>query len=90
MKMKLLEGQPLALPVGTALLLLWLLYRMTLFFYFHHKYSFPNLVPGVPLFGNMLQIPTDTAGRRLYLHQLAKKYGEMYCPAAHREMRDDH
>jgi hypothetical protein len=76
--MKLLEGQSLTLPVVSALLLLWLLYRTILFFRFHHKYNFPNLVPGVPLFGNMLQIPTDTAERRLYLHKLAKKYGEMY------------
>ncbi|KAJ3547665.1 hypothetical protein NM208_g1403 [Fusarium decemcellulare] len=76
--MKLPEGQPLALPVGSALLLLWLLYRTVLVLRFHHKYNFPNLVPGVPLFGNMLQIPTDTAERRLYLHKLAKKYGEMF------------
>ncbi|KAF5975645.1 hypothetical protein FBULB1_7283 [Fusarium bulbicola] len=26
----------------------------------------------------MLQIPIDTAGRRLYLHKLASKYGEMF------------
>ncbi|WAO91398.1 Hypothetical protein NCS54_00886500 [Fusarium falciforme] len=76
--MKLLEGQSLTVPVGSALLLLWLLYRKGLFFRFHHKYNFPNLVPGVPLFGNMLQIPTDTAERRLYLHKLAAKYGSHY------------
>ncbi|UPL02981.1 hypothetical protein LCI18_013915 [Fusarium solani-melongenae] len=75
--MKLLEGQSLTVPVGSALLLLWLLYR-TVLFRFHYKYNFLNLVPGVPLFGNMLQIPTDTAERRLYLHKLAAKYGEMF------------
>lgn len=73
-----LERQSLALPVLSTLLLIWLLYRTVAFFRFRHKYNFPNLVPGVPLFGNMLQIPKDTAGRRLYLHQLAEKYGEMY------------
>lgn len=76
--MKLLKDQSLALPVGSALLLLWLLYRTVLYFRFHHKYNFPNLVPGVPLFGNMLQIPTDTAERRIYLHKLAEKYGKLY------------
>ncbi|TVY70686.1 Cytochrome P450 monooxygenase atE [Fusarium oxysporum f. sp. cubense] len=65
-------------PIAIALVLLWILYRTVLWLRFHRKYKFPNLVPGVPLFGNMLQIPTDTAGRRLYLHKLARKYGEMF------------
>jgi hypothetical protein len=76
--MKLAGRHIQVVPVGIALVLLWLLHRTVLWLRFHRKYNFPNLVPGVPLFGNMLQIPTDTAGRRLYLHKLARKYGEMY------------
>ncbi|KAI1031305.1 hypothetical protein LB504_000111 [Fusarium proliferatum] len=76
--MKVAGRQIQAIPLTIALVLLWILYRTVLWLRFHRKYKFPNLVPGVPLFGNMLQIPTDTAGRRLYLHKLARKYGEMF------------
>lgn len=68
----------LALPVASTLLLLWLLAHLVNSFRFHKKYNFPNLVPGVPVLGNLLDIPKDIAGRRLYLHKLAQKYGEMY------------
>lgn len=68
----------LALPVASTLLLLWLLVHLVNSFRFHKKYNFPNLVPGVPVLGNLLDIPKDIAGRRLYLHKLAQKYGEMY------------
>ncbi|KAG5812673.1 hypothetical protein H9Q74_006801 [Fusarium xylarioides] len=76
--MKLAGRNIQVVPVAIALVLLWILYRTVLWLRFHRKYKFPSLVPGVPLFGNMLQIPTDTAGRRLYLHKLARKYGEMF------------
>ncbi|KAJ0144360.1 hypothetical protein HZ326_12840 [Fusarium oxysporum f. sp. albedinis] len=63
--MKLAGRNIQVVPIAIALVLLWILYRTVLWLRFHRKYKFPNLVPGVPLFGNMLQIPTDTAGRRL-------------------------
>lgn len=40
------------------------------------RYRFPNLVPGLPLLGNMLQMPATDHGP--YLQKLAEKYGEMY------------
>ncbi|VUC26362.1 unnamed protein product [Clonostachys rosea] len=78
--MKLLEKHSPVSLLASALVLLWIIYRAYLFISFRQKYNFPNLVPGgLPLFGNMFQIPTDTAERRLYLQDLATKYGEMYC-----------
>lgn len=68
----------IALPLASTLLLLWLLVHLVNSFRFHKKYNFPNLVPGVPILGNLLDIPKDIAARRLYLHKLAQKYGEMY------------
>lgn len=43
---------------------------------FHAKYKFPNLVPGLPVVGNILQIPKQDP--RLHFTKLAKQYGEMY------------
>lgn len=78
--MKLLENHFEVSLLAGGLTLLWLLYRTYLLVSFRQTYKFPNLVPGgLPLFGNMFQIPKDTAERRLYLEKLAKKYGEMYC-----------
>lgn len=68
----------IALPVASSLLLLWLLAHLVNSFRFHKKYNFPNLVPGLPVLGNLLDIPKDIAARRIYLHKLAQKYGEMY------------
>lgn len=70
--------QSIALPVASALFLLWLLVYLVKSLSFHKKYNFPNLVPGVPVLGNLLDIPKDIAARRIYLHKLAQKYGEMY------------
>lgn len=39
------------------------------------KYRYPNLVPGLPLIGNMLQMPATDHGP--YLQKLSEKYGEM-------------
>lgn len=39
------------------------------------KYRYPNLVPGLPIVGNMLQMPATDHGP--YLQKLAEKYGEM-------------
>lgn len=44
--------------------------------YLHTKrYQYPNLVPGLPLVGNMFQMPATDHGP--YLQKLAGKYGEM-------------
>lgn len=67
-----------ALPFASMLLLLGLLIYLVNFYRFHQKYKFPNLVPGVPILGNILDVPKDDASRRLYLHKLAQKYGEVY------------
>ncbi|PCD26107.1 hypothetical protein AU210_012539 [Fusarium oxysporum f. sp. radicis-cucumerinum] len=40
------------------------------------KYRYPNLVPGLPIVGNMLQMPATDHGP--YLQKLAEKYGEMF------------
>jgi len=40
------------------------------------KYNFPNLVPGLPLIGNALQMPSTDHGP--FLSKLAETYGEMY------------
>lgn len=72
-------GMPsIVLPFISTLLLLWLLTHMVKSYRFHQKYKFPNLVPGLPVLGNLLDVPKDIAGRRLYLHKLAQKYGEVY------------
>uniref|UniRef100_A0A8H7KFH9 Cytochrome P450 n=1 Tax=Bionectria ochroleuca TaxID=29856 RepID=A0A8H7KFH9_BIOOC len=77
--MRLLEKHSQVSLLAGALVLLWIIYQAYLFISFRQKYSFPNLVPGgLPFFGNMFQIPTDTAERRLYFHSLAKKYGEIF------------
>lgn len=66
-----------ALPFASMLLLLGLLVYLVKFYRFHQKYKFPNLVPGVPVLGNLLDVPKDDASRRLYLLKLAQKYGEV-------------
>ncbi|KAI8941340.1 hypothetical protein NX059_002565 [Plenodomus lindquistii] len=40
------------------------------------KYRYPNLVPGLPLLGNTLQLPATDLGP--YLQKLGEKYGEMF------------
>ncbi|KEF62901.1 uncharacterized protein A1O9_00875 [Exophiala aquamarina CBS 119918] len=44
--------------------------------HFRAKYKFPNPVPGLPIVGNMLQVPKEDS--RMYFAKLAKQYGEMY------------
>lgn len=43
---------------------------------FGRKYRFPNLVKGLPIIGNTLQMPPN--GQGPHLQKLAEKYGEMY------------
>ena len=39
-------------------------------------YKLPPLVPGIPIFGNALQVPPTQQGQ--WAKDLAAKYGEMY------------
>jgi hypothetical protein len=39
-------------------------------------YKLPPLVPGIPIFGNALQVPSTQQGP--WAKELAEKYGEMY------------
>ncbi|CZR68763.1 related to cytochrome P450 [Phialocephala subalpina] len=43
---------------------------------FNKKYKFPNVVPGLPILGNSLQVPFPAAG--MWGVETARKYGEMY------------
>ena len=46
--------------------------------YLHEKkYRFPPMVPGLPIVGNSLQLPTRVGLQGPYLAKLAEKYGEM-------------
>jgi hypothetical protein len=68
----------LTLPLLYSGILLLLLVYTVKYVRFHTKYRFPTAVPGsVPFFGNMLQIPKETADQRVYFAELAKKHGEM-------------
>jgi len=42
---------------------------------FNKKYRYPNIVPGLPILGNSLQVPFPAAG--MWGVETAKKYGEM-------------
>lgn len=42
---------------------------------FNRKYKLPNVVPGLPILGNSLQVPFPAAG--MWGVEMAKKYEEM-------------
>lgn len=42
---------------------------------YNKKYKLPNVVPGLPIIGNALQIPFPAGG--MWGVETAKKYGEM-------------
>lgn len=44
---------------------------------YEKKYRFPPIVPGLPIVGNSLQLPTRVGLQGPYLAKLAEKYGEM-------------
>lgn len=44
---------------------------------YEQKYRFPPIVPGLPIVGNSLQLPTRVGLQGPYLAKLAEKYGEM-------------
>lgn len=64
----------LALGVIAAYILQYAISR----YQFNKKYRFPNVVPGLPILGNSLQVPFPAAG--MWGVETAKKYGEMYAP----------
>jgi len=69
----------LASPLAGTVLLLLFLYYLTGYVRFRTKYRFPAVVRGIPLFGNIFQVPKDEP--RLYFQQLAKNMAR--CKAFH-------
>lgn len=53
----------------------WIFWKVVEKISFKQKYCFPNLVPGLPIIGNLHQLPTDAAC--LHFQKLAQKYGDM-------------
>ena len=53
----------------------WLGWLVIEDFMVKRKYRFPPVVPGLPLVGNLLQMPKVDQGP--YLKQIGDKYGEM-------------
>jgi hypothetical protein len=61
---------------AVGLIALMLVYYAYNSYQWHTKYKLPPRVPGVPVFGNTLQIPALQQGP--WAKDLAEKYGEMY------------
>jgi len=71
---QLLMGAPLFLtPV--LLLITFAAWKYIQYVNFKARYKFPNPVPGLPVLGNSLQMPST--GQGPFLEQLARKHGEM-------------
>ncbi len=66
-------GQIYTLPLIILLVLCirWVKQSISL----RYQYRFPNPVPGLPIIGNSLQMPTT--GQGPYLQALGEKYGDM-------------
>lgn len=62
--------------LATSAFIALVLYQSMLAVRFRLKYKFPHPVPGLPLVGNILQIPKQD--QRQYFTKLAKEHGEMY------------
>lgn len=58
------------LIIIAALLLRWVISTIQ----FNRKYKLPNVVPGWPLIGNMLDVPYPSG---MWGIEMAKKHGEM-------------
>jgi hypothetical protein len=52
-----------------------LLFRKLRDYQFNKKYKLPPRIPGIPIFGNTLQLPPRKQG--LWGVEMARKYGEM-------------
>ncbi|EXJ70648.1 uncharacterized protein A1O5_05638 [Cladophialophora psammophila CBS 110553] len=66
----------LLLAAGIIVLVGWVAWSIMADIMIQRKYRFPNLVPGLPLIGNALQIPKIDQGP--YLQKLGRQYGEMF------------
>ena len=67
----------MALHLGYSVLFLGLTFLLNLAvskFRFNRRYKFPNVVPGWPLIGNMLDVPYPAG---VWGIEMAKKHGEM-------------
>lgn len=67
----------MAPPFGLSVVVLVAFWAVTLFISkirHNRKYKYPNVVPGWPLIGNMLDVPYPAG---MFTRELAKKYGEM-------------
>jgi hypothetical protein len=53
----------------------WAVWKIIANIRFNMKYHLPSVVPGLPLLGNIHQLPSEDTC--LYFEELAKKYGEM-------------
>lgn len=73
-----LGGAWLRLGVGLlAVTVLLVVRRLVHDYQYEKKYRFPPIVPGLPIVGNSLQLPTRVGLQGPYLAKLAEKYGEM-------------
>lgn len=71
-------GGWLRLAVGLLVVTVLLVLRQLVHDYqYEKKYRFPPIVPGLPIVGNSLQLPTRVGLQGPYLAKLAEKYGEM-------------
>lgn len=66
----------LYLTVGALVTALFIIKRVIQTIRWNQKYKLPPIVPGVPFFGNMFQIPPLQQGP--WAKQLAERYGEMF------------
>lgn len=73
-----LVGSWQRLGYGLLALVVFIIARRILHDYLYEKkYRFPPIVPGLPIVGNSLQLPTRVGLQGPYLAKLADKYGEM-------------
>lgn len=68
----------LRLGAGLLAAIIFLISRRLVQDYQHEKrYRFPPIVPGLPIVGNSMQLPTRVGLQGPYLAKLAEKHGEM-------------
>lgn len=71
-------GSLLRLGAGLLAVTIFLVVGRLVHDYQHEKkYRFPPIIPGLPIVGNSLQLPTRIGLQGPYLAKLAEKYGEM-------------
>lgn len=60
-----------------AVTIFFIVRRLVHDYQYEKKYRFPPIVPGLPIIGNSLQLPTRVGLQGPYLAKLAERYGEM-------------